>query len=58
MQDIIYHKKIMKSIPNDDSLIGDTTWDNTIQTDLSQSLVLRSLGIELPLEEVYEQIDF
>lgn len=38
--------------------VGDTTWDNTLQTDLSQSLVLRSLGIELPLKEVYDKIDF
>jgi Uma2 family endonuclease len=38
--------------------VGDTTWDNTLQTDLSLSLMLRSLGIELPLKEVYDKIDF
>ncbi|MEO0042490.1 MAG: hypothetical protein RL329_1938 [Bacteroidota bacterium] len=34
------------------------TWDKTIQTNLNESLSLRSLGISLALSQVYRQVKF
>ena len=36
----------------------DDTWTLSVVADLNQSVRLQSLGIELPLAEVYERVDF
>ena len=44
---------IQRFLRNDDD-----TWTLSVVADLNQSIRLQSLGIELPLAEVYERVDF
>ena len=44
---------IQRFLRNDDD-----TWTLSVVADLNQSVRLQSLGIELPLAEVYERVDF
>ena len=44
---------IQRFLRNDDN-----TWTMNAVTDLNQSIRLQSLGIEIPLAEVYERVEF